>query len=308
LNKKLRKFGINLLKIGVSIAAIWWVMSRISFKEVLGVFSTANPWYLSLALFFLIGSSVFSSFRQNLSLQITGAHLTQALNMKLFWLGMFYNLFLPGGIGGDGYKVYLVNKYRNNGLKKNIGAMLVNRISGLVAIGVITIALYYLSGINIPFGQFFWIGIPAVYILYLLVMKFFFKSFFQIHSGLFWWSLALQMLQFVSALFILISFHQTTDQYDYLFLFFLSAIATAIPVTIGGIGAREMVFLVGSKYLSLNNELSIALSIMFFLLSAFISLGGIYWVFFPPFRRENILEDILDEETDGNEEIPSIYG
>ena len=234
--------------------------------------------------------------------------MTQALNMKLFWMGMFYNLFLPGGIGGDGYKVYLVNKYRRNGVKKNIGAMLVNRISGLVAIGMITITLYYLSGIKIPFGQHFWIGIPAVYILYLLVLKFFFKSFFQIHAGLFWWSLALQMLQFVSAIFILISFHQLTDQFDYLFLFFLSAIATALPVTIGGIGAREMVFLIGAKYLSLNNELSIALSIMFFLSSAFISFCGIYWVFFPPFRREEVPADIPTEESDSEVEIPSIYG
>ncbi len=309
MKKKFKKLGINLLKFGVSAAAIWWVMSRISFQEVLGVFSTANPWYLLLALLFLIGSSVLSAFRQNLSLKISGAQLTQPLNLKLFWLGMFYNLFLPGGIGGDGYKVYLVNKYRQNGIKKNIGAMLVNRISGLVAIGMISISLYYLSGITIPFGQFFWIGIPAVYLFHLFVLKYFFKSFFQIHAGLFGWSMALQMFQFVSAIFILLAFHQTTDQFDYLFLFFLSAIATALPITIGGIGAREMVFLIGAKYLSLNNELSIALSIMFFLMSALISLGGIYWVFFPPFRRELNPNGINPVEIpDEEEETPSIYG
>src|ERR1035437_10008989 len=146
---KIKKLGINLLKLGVSVAALWWVISQISFKEVIVVFSTSNVYYLGCALFFLIISFIFSAFRQNLSLRITGAHLTQMLNLKLFWLGMFYNLFLPGGIGGDGYKVYIVHKYRHNSIKKNIGAMLVNRIAGLVAIGMITIALYYLSGINI---------------------------------------------------------------------------------------------------------------------------------------------------------------
>ncbi len=309
MRKKFKKLGINLLKLGVSTAAILWVMSRISFKEVLGVYSTANPWYLILALVFLIGSFVLSAFRQNLSLKITGAYLTQMLNMKLFWLGMYYNLFLPGGIGGDGYKVYLINKYRQNGIKKNIGAMLVNRISGLVAIGMITISLYYLSGIKIPFGQIYWIGIPAVYLIYIIVLKFFFKSFYSIHASLFGWSMALQMFQFVTAIFILLAFHQTSDQFDYLFLFFLSAIATALPVTIGGIGAREMVFLIGAKYLALNNELSIALSIMFFLMSAFISLWGIYWVFFPPFRNEMIPQQKSPKvETEEEEEIISIYG
>jgi len=30
---------------------------------------------------------------------------------------MFYNLFLPGGIGGDGYKIYLLNKLSNKSIK-----------------------------------------------------------------------------------------------------------------------------------------------------------------------------------------------
>ena len=199
---------------------------------------------------------------------------------------MFYNLFLPGGIGGDGYKVYLVNKYRKNGLKNNIGTMLVNRIAGLVAIGMITVVLYYLSGLHLEYGNQMWLAIPAIYGFYLLVLKYFLKRFLKIHAGLFWWSLALQGMQFISAILILIAFHQTSDLFDYLFLFFVSAIATALPITIGGIGAREMVFLIGAKMLGLNNELCIALSLMFFLLSAIISLGGLYWVFLPPFRRE----------------------
>ena len=293
---RIKKIGINLLKLGVSAAAIWWVLSKISFKEVLGVFSSANAYFLFGAIVFLTVSFIFSAFRQNLSFRNTGANLSQPLNIKLFWLGMFYNLFLPGGIGGDGYKVYLVNKYRKNGLKKNIGTMLVNRISGLVAVGMITVVLYYLSGLHLQYGNAAWIGIPFVYGLYLLVLKFFFKSFLKIHAGLFWWSLALQMMQFVSALFILFAFHQTTDLFDYLFLFFVSAIATALPITIGGIGAREMVFLVGAKTLGLNNELCIALSIMFFVMSAILSLGGLYWVFFSPFRREQIPGQSIEEE------------
>jgi uncharacterized membrane protein YbhN (UPF0104 family) len=261
-------------------------MSKISFQEVIHVFSTSNPALLIGALFFLILSFILSAVRQNLSLRITGAHLTQMLNLKLFWFGMFYNLFLPGGIGGDGYKVYLVNKYRKNGIRKNIGAMLVNRISGLVAIGMISITLYYLAKIQLPYGSFSWILAPLLYAFYLVVMRYFFQSFVSIHAGLFWWSMLLQLLQLVSAVFILKAFHQNTDIFDYLFLFFISAIATALPITIGGVGAREVVVLQLAKFLGLDSEVAISLSLMFFILSAILSLGGIYWVFFPPFRRE----------------------
>jgi hypothetical protein len=285
-SQKAKKYFFNLLKFAFSATAIWLVLSNISFAEVVTVFSNANVWYLVIGLLFVVISSLLSAFRQNLSFRSTGAHLSPVLNLKLYWVGMFYNLFLPGGIGGDGIKVYLVHKYRKNGVKKNIGAMLVNRVAGLVAIGMITILLYYISGDTFKIGFFGLLGIPCLYLFYYFVLKFFLKSFLPIHAGLFGWSMLLQLMQLLSALFILIAFSQFSDVTEYLFLFFFSAIATAIPITIGGVGAREMVFLFGAKFLHLNKELSIALSVMFFLLSAIVSLVGIYWVFFPPFRKE----------------------
>ncbi len=286
MKSKLKNLGKNLLKLGISLSALLWVLSKISLKEVVDVYSHSNIFYLGYALFFLILSFIFSAFRQNLALKISGAHLTHILNIKLFWLGMFYNLFLPGGIGGDGYKVYIINKYRKNGLKMNIGAMLVNRISGLVAVGMITIVLYYLSIIIVPYGALAWIGIPLIYGLYMVILKYFFKSFFKIHAGLFWWSFLLQIMQLISAVLILKAFHQTSGLFNYLFLFFISAIATAFPFTIGGVGAREMVLLISAKYFLLDTKILIALSLMFFLLTVFISVLGIYWVFFPPFSGE----------------------
>ena len=288
MSDKVQKVVINLLKLAVSVAAIWWVLSRISFKEVLIVFSTANIWYILAAILFIAISSVLSAFRQNLSFRRIGAHISPSLNLKLFWLGMFYNLFLPGGIGGDGIKVYLVNKYRQNGVKKNIGAMLVNRVSGLVAIGFLTILLYFMSGDIFKIGWLGWLCIPALYIFYYFVLKFFLRSFVPAHAGLFGWSMLLQIMQLISAMMILYAFNQFADTSKYLFLFFFSAIATALPITIGGVGAREIVFLLGAKFLQLDNELSIALSLMFFILSAVVSSGGMYWVFFPPFRRETM--------------------
>jgi len=285
-SQKAKKYFFNLLKFAFSVSAIWLVLSNISFSEVITVFSNANVWYLVVGLLFVVVSSFLSAFRQNLSFRSTGAHLSPVLNLKLYWVGMFYNLFLPGGIGGDGIKVYLVHKYRKNGVKKNIGAMLVNRVAGLVAIGMITILLYYFSGDIFKIGLSGLLGIPLLYLFYYFVLKYFLKSFLPIQAGLFGWSMLLQLMQLLSALFILIAFNQFSDVTEYLFLFFFSAIATAIPITIGGVGAREMVFLFGAKFLHLNKELSIALSVMFFLLSAIVSLVGIYWVFFPPFRKE----------------------
>lgn len=288
MSERVKKLVVNLLKLAVSVAAIWWVLSNISFTEVLSVFASANLWYLALSLLLIALSFVLSGFRQNLSFRSTGAHISPILNLKLFWLGLFYNLFLPSGIGGDGVKVYLVNKYRQNGVKKNIGVMLVNRVAGLVAIGMITITLYYISGDEFKIGWPGWFCIPALYLFYYFVLKIFLKSFVPVHAGLFGWSMLLQLVQLVAALFILFAFKQHANISEYLFLFFLSAVATAIPITIGGVGLRETAFVLLTRLLNLNSTLAVALSVMFFLLSAIVSLGGIYWVFFPPFRKENI--------------------
>jgi len=287
-SEKVKKVVGNLLKLTVSVGAIWWVLSKIELKEVIILFSTANYWYLAVSFVLIAISFVLSGFRQNLSFRSTGAHISPILNLKLFWLGLFYNLFLPSGIGGDGVKVYLVNKYRQNGVKKNIGAMLVNRIAGLVAIGMITIFLYYFAGDEFKIGWYGWLCVPALYAFYYFVLKIFLKSFVPIHAGLFAWSLLLQLVQLVAAMFILYSFNQFTNVTEYLFVFFLSAIATALPITVGGVGAREMAFVLLANVLHLDKELAVALSVMFYILSAISSLGGIYWVFFPPFRKENL--------------------
>ena len=290
-SEKVKKVVVNLLKLTVSVLAIWWVLSKIEFKEVLVLFSTANYWYLAVALVLVAISYVLSGFRQNLSFRSTGAHISPQLNLKLFWLGLFYNLFLPSGIGGDGVKVYLVNKYRQNGVKKNIGAMLVNRVAGLVAIGMITIFLYYFAGDEFKIGWYGWLCVPALYTFYYFVMKIFLKSFLPIHAGLFGWSMFLQLVQLVAAICILYSFNQFTNISEYLFVFFLSAIATALPITVGGIGARETAFVLLANVFHLDRELAVALSVMFYILSAICSFGGIYWVFFPPFRKESLQEE-----------------
>jgi len=67
---KIKKIGINLVKLGFSVGAIWYVISKISFKEVLEVFSKANIYFLIAAFIFLVISFIFSAFRQNLFLSL----------------------------------------------------------------------------------------------------------------------------------------------------------------------------------------------------------------------------------------------
>ena len=54
-------------------------------------------------------------------------------NIKLYYVGMFYNLFLPGGIGGDGYKVWMLRREFSSSWKSLILISFLERLNGLEA-------------------------------------------------------------------------------------------------------------------------------------------------------------------------------
>src|SRR5690606_17100394 len=91
----------------------------------------AGPLQLFFALLLFVVSKGLAAFRLNLYFHQIGAPLSQGSNLRLYLLGMFYNLFLPGGIGGDAYKGYVVQRQYDPGSKKVISALLVDRLSGM---------------------------------------------------------------------------------------------------------------------------------------------------------------------------------
>jgi uncharacterized membrane protein YbhN (UPF0104 family) len=71
---------------------------------------------------------------------------------------------------------------------------------------------------------------------------------------------------------------QTFDNTSgYIFVFLVSSIVAAMPITIGGIGSREITFLLGAEIMHLNISNSIALSLLFYIITAVVSLGGGYY-------------------------------
>ena len=68
---------------------------------------------------------------------------------------------------------------------------------------------------------------------------------------------------------------------NYLFLFFLSAIAGSVPITLGGVGAREVVFMWGALYLGVDENSAVALSLLFYVASAITALPGIVFTVKP---------------------------
>lgn len=272
-----------LLKIGVTIICFWYISKKIDFNAAKEAFLKANWAWLFLAVLLLMLSKLFSAFRLNIYFRNIQIHLSEWKNLKLYWLGMFYNLFLPGSISGDAYKVVLLKKKYNSSYKKTSAAVLFDRFSGLLALGLIMSVYGVIVLDNRLYDTVLILGsIVAVIALY-LVIRFYFKDFIPGFWPTFIWGLIVQLTQVVCIYCILLSLRLPIDQPQWIFIFLVAAVVAVFPVSLGGgLGTRELVFVEGAKYFHLDPQIALVISLLFYLSTVVASIWGIFFVFYDP--------------------------
>ncbi len=273
-----------LLKIAISVVLVYFVFTKVDFREVWAILKKSRPTYIVLAVAFFIMSKVVSAFRLNLYFHQIGVFLTQKSNLKLYLLGMFYNLFLPGGIGGDAYKGYLIRKKFAIPTKKVVSVLLLDRLSGMLLLFVYACLLA--MGLRDRLLSDYRILFALGTILSVLIFWILNKGFFYYVLPVFWksvgFSALVQGLQLVSLYCILCALSIEHRTIAYLFVFLISSMVSVLPLTIGGIGSREVTFYYGAFWLALDKDTSIGISMSFFLITAVVSLLGIYFHFKKP--------------------------
>lgn len=290
MTEKKRKRLLTFLKLFISVTLIYFIFTKINLKDVLTTLRTSNLLYLLIALVSFAFSKLIASIRLNLYFHEIGVKLTQKSNLKLYLLGMFYNLFLPGGIGGDAYKGYVIQKKYTVGAKKIASVLILDRLSGMLLLFVYACILTIILKQDY-INQFKWafiIGIPLSIIVFWYLNKQFFNYILPVFWKSFGYSALVQLLQLIAVWSILKALSIQMDTVAYLFVFLISSIVSVLPLTIGGIGSRELTFLYGAKWLSLNANTSVSVSLVFFLITALVSVFGIYYHFKKP-KLEEIL-------------------
>lgn len=284
MTEKQRKLLTTIIKVAVSTALIYFIFTKINFGDVLLVVKKAKLGYLILALLLFVFSKILNALRLNLYFHTIGVKLNQFSNLKLYLLGMFYNLFLPGGIGGDAYKGYVIQKKFKAGTKKVFSVLLLDRLSGmlLIFLYVCLLGLILEHQLIQSFSILFLTAIPLSILTFWGLNKKIFPYAISAFWGSFLYSAVLQATQLLAVVCILKSLAITLNEVAYLFVFLISSIVSVVPLTIGGIGSREVTFLYGAKWLQLSADTSVAISMVFFLITALVSLFGIYYHFRKP--------------------------
>ncbi|MCB4807491.1 flippase-like domain-containing protein [Tamlana sp. 62-3] len=270
----------TLLKITVTCILLYWVFTNISFTDIYSVLQKINIEFFIVALLCFSFSQIISAKRLYSIFISSGFAISRKSNYKLYLLGMFYNFFIPGGVGGDAYKVYILNKTFNWPIKKLSAVVFIDRFFGLIAISFLTVLICFF----VPYFKtenLFWL-LGVLLILGALgsffILKQWFNSFLKISTKAILLSFFIQLLQCLSVVFILLSLKLPLSTYlVYILVFLISSVLSIFSFS--GIGVREMIFLQASSMFLFDASKAVTVGLLFSVLTAVISLFGIVYHF-----------------------------
>ncbi len=277
LNKKLFK---TFFKITLTVTALYFVFSKVDIKDIESILKKVDLLYLFLAFIFFNLSKILSSIRLNIYFKHIGVKISEIYALKLYYIGMFYNLFLPSGVGGDGYKIYILNKSHNIKLSTLITASLLDRVSGLIPLLFFASSLFIFSQFYHKFIWLDWfglIGAVTIFPLFYLINRLFFKGYLKIFFKTTLLGTLVQLLQLLSALFIVYAIGYESSTIIFLTLFLISSVMAVLPISVGGVGVRELTFLYGLTLIGLDASGGVAFSMLFFLITAISSFIGVFF-------------------------------
>lgn len=264
------------LKISLSATLLIILFVKADLSTAYAHLSNANLILIAGALAAFNLSQLVSALRSMVILQKFRINEDLAYHTKLYYWGMFYNLLVPGGVGGDGVKIYHLKQKFGVRTKYLLQGFLFARLSGLLAI-LLSILLLQLifHPLNINMDNYFMFSALGITVITSLgFYKFFFKRLFKLYLPIHLLALVVQLLQGFSIILILyaLDIHQAT--FTYLIIFYISSILLAFPISFGGIGLRETIFYMGATQAAYNSESALIVSMLFSLITIISSLPG----------------------------------
>jgi len=103
----------------------------------------------------------------------------------------------------------------------------------------------------------------------------------QIYTETEIYSFFVQASQLCSALAIVLALGFSNHIWAFLFLFLLSSVVSILPFTIGGVGLRELTFVLAAPFIGIDTAPAAGIGVLFYAITAFTSAFGILFVFSP---------------------------
>lgn len=303
MNKKARK---TLIKVLVSVGLFGVILCQVDVGVVLSNFKLVDVSYLPLLALFIVLNYVVSSIRWKVLLihknseKIKVSYLT-----SLYFIGSFFNNFMPTSIGGDVYKVVALGR-KIKSKTDAFSATFMERFTGIIALvlisyfGLVQTLDFWLaqlpksissdSTLVILFEGLLFFGFWFAAIAGFMSLKIFAKRINlakRVYASLMEYRGKRKVLLSAFATSFIVQFLAIFTQYlvfasmgiklplDYaLFIFPAITLASFFVPSLNGIGIQDALYMQLFLGIGVPQEVSLSASIVYHLLRLFVSLFG----------------------------------
>ena len=269
---------LTIFQVTITVFFIYYTLTKISIHKILEILKSADLLFILFASILYFLSQIISSERLWFILKANNLLISSKENIKLYMIGIFYNFFIPGGVGGDAYKGVLMNKKFQWSLKKIYKLLILDRLIGF---GVIVCLILVFSGfiIDLEFALKFGAILGPAYTFLFIAGKVLVQKIFDneiVYNKAFFISHLVQILQFGSIILILVSLGVTENYFTFLYIFLISSVLSIF--SFGGIGIREYVFFTLSVNTTVNQDIATSVGLIFTFSALISSAPGLFFL------------------------------
>ncbi|PYL52063.1 MAG: hypothetical protein DMF33_08735 [Verrucomicrobia bacterium] len=139
---RMKKILVTIFQLSVTIGVLYWVYHDPARRaQMVEAIRNAQYRWVLMGILAYVVVEIAAAFRWHVLLRVQKIQLTLPRLSGLFFIGMFYNQFLPGGTGGDIIKSYYLLKETPDKKAGALLAVVFDRFIGLVALVAITATL-----------------------------------------------------------------------------------------------------------------------------------------------------------------------
>lgn len=128
----------NLLKILISICLLVYVIYTANLSKIIEVFIGINLLFFSVAILVGIFNVALSSKKWQILLKVKEERHRFKEVWKFYYIGIFFNMFLPTSIGGDVVKAYKMSKATKKPVEA-YSSVFMERFTGAIAILILAV-------------------------------------------------------------------------------------------------------------------------------------------------------------------------
>lgn len=281
------------LKISVSLTLAYILVQSLDIPVFLSQLKAMNLVYLPIVTLLIVLNYIFSSLRwKQLLIFDNTSHVSVPYLIRLYFIGSFFNNFMPTSIGGDVYKIFrLGKKIKNNA--HAVAATFTERF-----LGVLVLIAFSVFGFIIHYGYiglvFFVTGCLVALILFKYTSKYLWKIKFiaQVLEALTAYSrtpniikigiitsVLVQLIAIFTQYFIFVALGYSPPLvFSFLVLPLITLASFFIP-SLNGIGVQDTLYVSLFAQVGIPAEVSLASSISYHFMRLVVSLiGGIFYV------------------------------